>query len=63
MGTVLHVEGNYGCRDSSAIDDDAPKGLLIVVGNAVVMPVEYVLNNTFGFGGHTASSVFRKYRG
>ena len=44
------------------LDDDIPQGMEIILGKAVHRKVEYVLNNTFGFGGHTASSIFKKYR-
>lgn len=42
-------------------DEDIPKSLNIVLGKSLHTTVNYALNNTFGFGGHTASSVFKKY--
>lgn len=33
----------------------------IVLGESISKPVHYALNNTFGFGGHTASTIFKKY--
>jgi 3-oxoacyl-[acyl-carrier-protein] synthase II len=42
------------------IDAHLPPGLNIVIGKAVRKTVNYCLNNTFGFGGHTASSIFKK---
>ncbi len=42
-------------------DADLPAGITLQLGTAKDKELEYVLNNTFGFGGHTASSVFRKY--
>lgn len=47
--------------NTTFIDDELPKGLHLVLGEAVRTTVDYALNNTFGFGGHTASSVFKKY--
>lgn len=44
------------------LDPNVPEGLHIVTGKSVQTAQEYVLNNTFGFGGHTASSIFRKYQ-
>ena len=44
------------------LDEAIPEGLDIVIGKSVNRKVDYVLNNTFGFGGHTASSVFKKYK-
>jgi len=43
------------------IDEQAPAGLPILLGSAKKMEVNYALNNTFGFGGHTASTLFKKY--
>lgn len=43
------------------IDEKIPAGLNIVLGTPVKKEIKYVLNNTFGFGGHTASTIFKKY--
>ena len=43
------------------IDEDIPANLNIVIGKSLHRKVNYCVNNTFGFGGHTASSVFRKF--
>jgi 3-oxoacyl-[acyl-carrier-protein] synthase II len=43
------------------LDPEIPAGLNLVLGQSVRQPVNYVLNNTFGFGGHTATSIFKKY--
>lgn len=45
------------------LDEDLPKGLNIILKEPVYKTVNYVLNNTFGFGGHTASTIFKKYEG
>ncbi|MEO5978926.1 MAG: beta-ketoacyl-ACP synthase II [Chryseolinea sp.] len=42
------------------IDPKLPKGLNIIIGNAKKQNIEVALSNTFGFGGHNASAVFRK---
>lgn len=44
------------------VDEKIPAELNLILGKAVHTNVNYVLNNTFGFGGHTASSVFKKYQ-
>jgi 3-oxoacyl-[acyl-carrier-protein] synthase II len=49
--------------NTTIIDEAIPKGLNIILGKSVKTEVNYVLNNTFGFGGHTASSIFKKYTG
>jgi 3-oxoacyl-[acyl-carrier-protein] synthase II len=43
------------------LDEEIPAGLNIVLGKPIYQTVNYVLNNTFGFGGHTATSLFKKY--
>lgn len=42
-------------------DSEIPQGIDLVLDHSRYEPVNYVLNNTFGFGGHTASSIFKKY--
>jgi 3-oxoacyl-[acyl-carrier-protein] synthase II len=42
------------------IDENIPSNLHIVTGHSLQKTVRYSLNNTFGFGGHTASSIFKK---
>jgi len=42
------------------IDEAVPDGLNLVLGQSQKATIEYVLNNTFGFGGHTASTIFKK---
>lgn len=44
------------------LDEEIPAGLNIVLGKPIYQTVNYVLNNTFGFGGHTATSLFKKYK-
>lgn len=43
------------------LDDDFPKQLKIVLGQTVSQNIRYAMNNTFGFGGHTATSLFKKF--
>ncbi|QXU43730.1 beta-ketoacyl-ACP synthase II [Pedobacter sp. D749] len=43
------------------LDENIPKGLNFVLGESIKKEINYVLNNTFGFGGHTASTIFKKY--
>ena len=50
-----------GTINTENIDPEIPKGLNLVIGKSLHQPVNYVLNNTFGFGGHTATSLFKKY--
>lgn len=50
-----------GTINTQNIDPEIPKSLKLVIGKSLYQPVNYVLNNTFGFGGHTATSLFKKY--
>jgi 3-oxoacyl-[acyl-carrier-protein] synthase II len=42
-------------------EDGLPEGLNIVANHYLETPVNYAMNNTFGFGGHTATSIFKKF--
>jgi 3-oxoacyl-[acyl-carrier-protein] synthase II len=50
-----------GIINTENLDEELPQGLNIILGKPVSQPVNYILNNTFGFGGHTASTIFKKY--
>ena len=41
-------------------DPAIPQGLHLVLNTPEKRTINYVLNNTFGFGGHTATSIFKK---
>jgi 3-oxoacyl-[acyl-carrier-protein] synthase II len=43
------------------LDPKIPEGLNLVLGKPVERKLTYVMNNTFGFGGHTATSIFKKW--
>lgn len=63
--SILSVKHDVvpGIINTENLDEELPQGLNIILGKPVSMPVNYVLNNTFGFGGHTASTIFKKYMG
>ncbi|GGN00218.1 3-oxoacyl-[acyl-carrier-protein] synthase 2 [Dyadobacter beijingensis] len=50
-----------GTINTENLDEAIPEGMNIVLGKSLNQPVNYALNNTFGFGGHTATSIFKKY--
>ncbi|WP_316821039.1 beta-ketoacyl-ACP synthase II [Pedobacter gandavensis] len=52
-----------GTTNTEVLDEAIPEGLNIVLGKSVSKKINYVMNNTFGFGGHTATSIFKKYEG
>lgn len=61
--SILSVKHNIipGTINTENIDEHIPANLNIVIGKSLHRTVNYSLNNTFGFGGHTASSIFKKY--
>ncbi|TCC88259.1 beta-ketoacyl-[acyl-carrier-protein] synthase II [Pedobacter frigiditerrae] len=61
--SVLSVKNDVipGTINTTELDSAIPEGLNIILGKPVCQTVNYCLNNTFGFGGHTATSLFKKY--
>lgn len=49
--------------NTKKLDEKIPEGLNIVLGQPIKKEINYVLNNTFGFGGHVASTIFKKFKG
>jgi 3-oxoacyl-[acyl-carrier-protein] synthase II len=60
--SILSVKHDIipGTINTVTIDENIPANLNIVIGKSLHRTVNYSLNNTFGFGGHTASSIFKK---
>lgn len=50
-----------GTINTVNLDEDTPAGMNIILGKSVEQDITYAMNNTFGFGGHTATSIFKKY--
>jgi 3-oxoacyl-[acyl-carrier-protein] synthase II len=48
--------------NTTTIDPELPDGLQIVLGKKMKKDINVALSNTFGFGGHNASAVFRKIK-
>lgn len=42
------------------VDPDMPQGLNLVLGSGIRKDIRVSMSNTFGFGGHNASAVFRR---
>ncbi len=61
--SVLAIRDNIipATINTRELDEKIPPGLRIILGNSVRQPVNVVLNNTFGFGGHVASSIFKRF--
>jgi len=51
------IPGTINTKD---VDDKIPAGTNLILGASQKADLNYVLNNTFGFGGHTASTLFKK---
>lgn len=47
--------------NTKEIDPEIPQNLNIVLKDAVEREVNIVMNNTFGFGGHTVTTVFKRF--
>ncbi len=50
-----------GTINTINLDEATPEGMNIILGKSIHQTVNFAVNNTFGFGGHTASSIFKKY--
>lgn len=63
MISILSIKNDVipATINTTVLDEKVPEGLNIVLGKSRHQKVNYVLNNTFGFGGHTATSLFKKY--
>jgi 3-oxoacyl-[acyl-carrier-protein] synthase II len=46
--------------NTTNLDSAVPQGLNVVLGTSRSHPVKVAMSNTFGFGGHNATAVFRK---
>jgi len=46
--------------NTTNIDPSIPQGINIITGSKILKPVNVSMSNTFGFGGHNATAVFRK---
>ena len=47
--------------NTTEIDSNIPDNLNIVLGKSIKKKVNVALSNTFGFGGHNATIVFKKF--
>jgi len=47
--------------NTKELDESFPPDLTVALGEPVPAKIRYAMNNTFGFGGHTATSLFKKF--
>ncbi|TDH27237.1 beta-ketoacyl-[acyl-carrier-protein] synthase II [Segetibacter sp. 3557_3] len=61
--SILAVQNDVipGTINTETIDEAVPSGMNIIIGKSIRAEVNCAINNTFGFGGHTATSVFKKF--
>jgi len=57
---AIHQDTIPPTINTKTIDPVLPHGLNIVLGKSIKKKVNVALSNTFGFGGHNASAVFKK---
>lgn len=70
-GAIEAIISVLACKENVApptintveLDENLPKNVHIVIGEKENRKINYALNNAFGFGGHVACSVFKKYEG
>ncbi|MNE98631.1 3-oxoacyl-[acyl-carrier-protein] synthase 2 [compost metagenome] len=60
--TILAVKNNIvpGTINVQNLDPLISQDLNIVIGKSISKKIKYGLNNTFGFGGHIATIIFKK---
>jgi len=61
--TILSVKNDIipATINTENLDPSISKDLNIVLGKSIPKKVNYAVNNTFGFGGHTATTIFKKH--
>ena len=47
--------------NTKELDESFPRDLTVALGEPIPAKIRYAMNNTFGFGGHTATSLFKKF--
>ncbi|RAV99209.1 beta-ketoacyl-ACP synthase II [Pseudochryseolinea flava] len=57
---ALHENTVPPTINTTQIDPTMPQGLNIVIGKKVSKTIHVAMSNTFGFGGHNATAVFKK---
>ncbi|MES2837326.1 MAG: beta-ketoacyl-ACP synthase II [Bacteroidota bacterium] len=63
IASILAVKNNIIPPTINTSEPDAaiPQGMQISFGKAIEKKVDYAMSNTFGFGGHNATTIFKKF--
>lgn len=48
--------------NTKEVDPQLPEGIDLTLGHKVEKPIQYAMSNTFGFGGHNAIALFKKWK-
>ncbi|MFV8343474.1 beta-ketoacyl-ACP synthase II [Flavobacterium sp. XS2P39] len=61
--SILSINNNTipATINTITLDEDIPESIQIVLEKSLEKEVKYVMNNTFGFGGHTVTTIFKKF--
>lgn len=63
IASILSLRENIvpATINTTNLDPEIPSNTNLVLGEARKAPIRYVLSNSFGFGGHNASVIFKKW--
>jgi 3-oxoacyl-[acyl-carrier-protein] synthase II len=61
--SILSIKNNTipATINTKTLDEAIPESIQIVLKKSLEKEVNYVMNNTFGFGGHTVTTIFKKF--
>ena len=59
---TIHTNRIPATTNTQELDPDIPKHLHILTGSSIEHQVSVAMSNAFGFGGHNASVLFKKYQ-
>ncbi|MNG27058.1 3-oxoacyl-[acyl-carrier-protein] synthase 2 [compost metagenome] len=61
--SILSINNNTipATINTETLDEAIPESIHIVLEKSLEKEVNYVMNNTFGFGGHTVTTIFKKF--